>query len=72
MPSLLYVSIDHSMHTISCNLWGLITREIADAAIGLKAQDVETNKVIDLSKRVSTDLAHVVRGTCLQGNPLCI
>lgn len=30
----------------------MLHREIADAAIGLKAQDVETNKVIELSKRV--------------------
>lgn len=30
----------------------VLCREIADAAIGLKAQDVETNKIIELSKRV--------------------
>ena len=27
-------------------------RELSDAAIGLKAQDVETNKVIELAKKV--------------------
>ena len=26
-------------------------REIADAAVGLKAQDTETNRIIELSKR---------------------
>ncbi len=29
-------------------------RELSDAAIGLKAQDVETNKVIELAKKVIT------------------
>lgn len=33
---------------------GCWCRELSDAAIGLKAQDVETNKVIDLAKKVMT------------------
>ena len=33
-------------------------REVSDAAIGVKAQDIETNKVIELAKKVTAYHVH--------------